>query len=145
MKKQDYSNHVRYYTPHHFIFYPIILALLVFVAVRLANSPGDKVEWLVLGSVIFLTGWLSYMMRQHYALTLQNRIVVLEMRLRYYQLTGERFENIAAELTFAQVAALRFASDKELPGLTERTVRENLSPKAIKTSIQHWVPDTMRV
>ena len=34
------------------------------------------------------------MLRQHYALTLQNRIIRLELRYRYFTLTGKRFEEI---------------------------------------------------
>ena len=85
------------------------------------------------------------MMRQHYALTCQNRIVRLEMRLRYYQLTQKRLEAIEDQLSFGQLAALRFASDEELVPLLEKTLREKLSPDAIKKAIHHWQPDQMRV
>jgi hypothetical protein len=67
------------------------------------------------------------------------------MRLRYYQLTQHRLEEIEPRLSFSQLAALRFASDSELPGLVQKTLDENLSPSAIKRSIINWVPDTMRV
>lgn len=85
------------------------------------------------------------MLRQHYALTVQNRVVRLEMRLRYYQLTHTRFEEIEPRLSFGQIAALRFASDDELPALTNRALQEQLSPDAIKRSIKNWLPDEMRV
>jgi len=88
---------------------------------------------------------LSFMTRQHYALTCQNRIVRLELRLRYYQLTNQRLEIIENQLSFKQLAALRFASDEELVGLIKRTLEENLSPADIKKSINNWVADTMRV
>ncbi len=67
------------------------------------------------------------------------------MRLRYYQLTGNRFEPFEKRLTFNQIAALRFASDDELVPLLERAVQEKLSPKDIKKSIVHWQGDYMRV
>ena len=85
------------------------------------------------------------MVRQHYALTNQNRIVRLELRLRYYQLTHKRLEEIEVNLSFGQLAALRFASDAELPQLIQQTMDKNLSPGAIKRAIQNWLPDTMRV
>jgi hypothetical protein len=85
------------------------------------------------------------MMRQHYALVCQNRIVRLEMRLRYYQITGKRFELIEDRINFKQLAALRFASDEELPGLIDKTLEQNLPPAVIKQSIRHWLPDHMRV
>ena len=72
------------------------------------------------------------MLRQHYALLLQNRIVRLEMRVRYFQMSGKRFEPVEQKLNFNQIAALRFASDSELPALVDRALKENLSPDAIK-------------
>jgi hypothetical protein len=85
------------------------------------------------------------MLRQHYAMTLQNRVVILEMRYRYFAITGERLEPLEVELTFGQIAALRFASDGELPALLQRTIAEKLPPDQIKKSIQNWLPDERRV
>lgn len=145
MKKQDYDHHTRYYVPHHFVFYPVVFVLMIFCVVQLSKAGDRFYEWLMLLFLAFLIAWLSFMMRQHYALTLQNRIVVLELRLRYYQLTGKRLETIEPELSFAQLAALRFASDEELPALTQKAVNENLSPDSIKKSIKSWVADHRRV
>ncbi|WP_255156231.1 DUF6526 family protein [Ferruginibacter sp. HRS2-29] len=101
--------------------------------------------WLIISAIAVFLGWSSFMMRQHYALICQNRIVRLEMRFRYFSLTGKRLETVERELTFGQIAALRFASDEELPGLLDKTLREKLSPDAIKRSIRNWLPDDMRV
>ncbi|MFT3703252.1 MAG: DUF6526 family protein [Agriterribacter sp.] len=142
---QQYSNHVRYYVPHHFIFYPVITALL-FITIRQAvNNTAERCIWIVISALIVIIGWLSFMLRQHYSLMVQNRIVRLEMRLRYYQLTNQRFEPIEQRLSFGQLAALRFASDEELEPLLQRTLTEGLTPDAIKKSIKNWVPDMMRV
>jgi hypothetical protein len=143
MKKQDYSNHVRYYPAHHFVFYPIIIAFLI-TSISFAIKENNNLWW-VMSGIIFLLGWLSFMMRQHYALILQNRIVRLEMRYRYFRLTQNAFEPVEMKLSFGQLAALRFASDDELPALVQKTLAENLSPTAIKKSIVNWLPDHMRV
>lgn len=145
MSKQNYHNHVRYYPPHHFFFYPIVFVLL-FISVREAiNQTGDKTIWIVIALLTVMITWLSFMTRQHYALTLQNRMVRLEMRLRYYQLTGQRLEPLEQRLSFRQIAALRFASDEELEPLLQRTLTEGLTPADIKKSIKNWTPDLMRV
>lgn len=145
MQKQQYKGHTRYYIPHHFVFYPIILTAFI-IAVRQSLIEGaSQGIWIFIAFLIFLIGSLSFMMRQHYALTNQNRIVRLEMRLRYYQLTQERFESLENKLSFKQVAALRFASDSELLPLIEKAVTENLSADAIKRLIKDWQPDYMRV
>ena len=49
------------------------------------------------------------------------------------------------ELTEGQLIALRFASDAEVAGLTERALAEGLSKKDIKKAIQVWRPDYWRV
>ncbi len=85
------------------------------------------------------------MMRQHYALGNQNRIVRLELRFRYYVITGKRLEPLESKLSFGQLAALRFASDEELAALVERALKENLSDRQIKKLIVRWLPDHMRV
>src|SRR6266700_1774016 len=93
MKKQNYSNHARYYTPHHFIFYPAVLVLLVAsIYGGCHDESGHGWLWTMVGALALLIGWLSFMMRQHYGLTLQNRVIRLEMRFRYHVLTGQRFD-----------------------------------------------------
>ena len=83
------------------------------------------------------------MLRQHYALILQNRLVQLELNFRYFALSGKRLE--AHDLTDPQKLALRFAPDDELLTLVERASREKLSPDKIKKSIINWLPDQHRV
>lgn len=145
MSKQDFRNHIRYYAPHHLVFYPVVLTLIIVSAICIFKYPDHSKEWMAITALFILVGWVAYMMRQHYALTNQNRIVRLEMRLRYFQLTGKRFEEIENHLAFGQVAALRFASDSELLSLIKKTIDENLSPSAIKKLITQWIPDHMRV
>lgn len=145
MSKQNYSNHRKYYLPHHFIFYPLALILII-VSIRFAGADADKRdEWHMIAAIIFLVAWLSFMVRQHYAIIPQNRIIRLEMRLRYFQLTGKRFEPLEQQLSSRQIAALRFASDEELLMLIDKTIRENLPAAAIKKSVLNWQADYMRV
>ncbi len=144
MQKQDYQHHIRYYPPHHYFFYPVSL-LLTIGSAWLTFREEQKLIWAAITLAFFMIMVLSVLLRQHYALDNQNRIVRLEMRLRYYQLTGKRFEPIEAQLSFGQIAALRFASDEELPALTDRAVKEQLSADNIKKVITNWQPDHMRV
>jgi hypothetical protein len=46
-----------------------------------------------------------------------------------------------ATLSMKQLAALRFASDPELPALCERAAREKLPPNDIKRAVKTWVAD----
>ena len=144
MSSQNYKNHVRYYTQHHFVFYPVAGILCGICAYQGFSSNEYRSLWHMMFAVIALIIWLSFMLRQHYSLGNQNRIVRIEMRFRYYRLTQKNFEEIEQQLTLSQILALRFASDEELVSLIERSIKEKLSADEIKRSIKNWVPDHMR-
>jgi hypothetical protein len=144
MQLQNYANHIRYYTPHHFVFYPIASLLFGISVSYIFKSDENKLLWCIMAAIIALIIWLSFMLRQHYALGNQNRIARLELRFRYYRLTQKNFEELEQQLSLSQVLALRFASDEELIALIEKTIQEKLSADEIKRSIKNWVPDYMR-
>lgn len=144
MKIQSFKNHIRYYPPHHFVYYPIIIAFLVF-SIYFVFTTKDKLIWTFISILFIMLFALAFMLRQHYALTLQNRIVRLELRYRYFSLTQKRLEDFEHQLNDEQLFALRFASDDELPALIERTLNENLSGITIKKAIIHWKGDFNRV
>ena len=85
------------------------------------------------------------MLRQHYALGNQDRIVRLEFRLRYYEMFGSSVKEIEKKLSFSQIAALRFAADEEFEGLLNRALKENMPTGEIKKAIQNWQADEMRL
>lgn len=145
MSTQNYANHIRYYPPHHFVYYPVVFFSAGLAIYFIFHFPGQQLIWLGMAGIFLLLAWLSFLMRQHYALVVQNRIVRLELRLRYYILTQKRLEDIEHKLSFPKIYALRFASDEELVSLIEKTLEQNLSHDQIKKSIRNWLPDTMRV
>jgi len=144
MEKQSFKNHVRYYAPHHFVYYPIIMTFLAF-SVYFIFTTEDQLIWTFISAIFVVLFCLGFMMRQHYALTLQNRIVRSELRYRYFALTWKRLEDIEHQLNDDQLFALRFAPDEELKGLIARTLSENLSGTEIKKAILHWKGDYERV
>ena len=145
MKEQNYEHHSRYYTPHHFVFYPLILVMCIVSAYAILNDAAQRQLWIMALVLSLMLCYLSLMLRQHYSLMNQNRIVRLEMRFRYYVLTQQRFEKLETQLSKSQIYALRFAPDEELPDLVDRAIKESLSPDAIKRAIKNWQADDMRV
>ncbi|MFQ6603727.1 DUF6526 family protein [Flavobacterium sp. C3NV] len=144
MKIQTYYNHIRFYTPHHFVYYPILMIFLA-ASIYFAFTTNDTLIWSFISVVFVFLFCLAFMLRQHYALILQNRIVRLELRYRYFTLTGKRFEEIEYKLTDDQIFGLRFAPDDELLPLIEDALKNNLSGDAIKKAIVHWKADYNRV
>lgn len=144
METQSYKNHIRYYPPHHFVYYPIIMAFLAF-SVYFIFTTENQLIWTFISGIFVVLFCLAFMLRQHYALTLQNRIVRLELRYRYFSITGKRLEDFEHQFNDEQLFALRFAPDEELPALTEKALNENLSGTAIKKAIINWKGDYDRV
>ena len=144
MKIQTYYNHIRFYTPHHFIYYPVLILFLA-ASIYLGITTEDYLIWGFISVIFIFLFAMAYMLRQHYALTLQNRIVRLEMRYRYFTLTGKRFEEFEYKLTDDQIFALRFAPDDELVPLVEDALKNSLTGDAIKKAIVHWKADYHRV
>ena len=63
-----------------------------------------------------------------YTTKLQDRIIMLEMKVRCAELLAAGEDAKLAQLGPKQIAALRFASDQELGALLDRAVREQLAP-----------------
>ena len=145
MKKQNYSNYRKYYIPHHFILLPL-LAILIFIGIRNSYlSKENSLPWLLFSIVTFCILYLAIMLRQHYALGNQNRIVRLEFKLRYFELFGKRSAPVEQQLTFDRIAALRFANDDEFTELLAKALQEGLKADQIKRAIRDWQPDNERV
>lgn len=145
MKQQSYANHKRYYIPHHFIFLPLLVFLLVLGVRNGFTDKENSLTWYLFAIVMFCLLYLAIMLRQHYALGNQNRIVRLEFKLRYFELFQKRSDAVEQQLSFGQIAALRFAKDEEFVILLNRALQENLGGDEIKKAIKDWNPDTNRV
>ena len=145
MEKQNYQNHRKFYIPHHFVFLPLLLILQITGIYQSFASEEDKLIWILFSVTIFLIFYLTIMLRQHYALELQNRIVRLEFKQRYFELFAKRSDDVEAKLSFGQIAALRFAYDDEFKELLSQALQDNISPNKIKKSIKKWRADHLRV
>lgn len=145
MKTQNYQNHSRYYAPHHFVYLPLLIILEGFGIFKIFNDEEHQLLWILFSVVIFLIFYLAIMLRQHYALVLQNRMVRLEFKQRYFEIFNLRSDLVEEKLSFSQIAALRFAYDDEFKILLEKALKENISGNEIKKSIKKWRADENRV
>lgn len=145
MKTQNFKNHPRYFPFHHFLITPLSLFFIVWTINRAnfetTESTNESIYALIGALILFLLPLLARI----YALKNQNRIILMEMRMRYFHLTGKSFEEKEINLKSNQIIALRFASDNELLSLIDDTIAKKLSSKEIKISINEWRGDYSRV
>lgn len=102
------------------------------------NTTGSSVSCLIVVAIAYVTTSRTY------TTALQDRIIRMEMLYRTDKLLSPTQRTGYALLSIKQIAALRFASDAELPALVERAVAEKLEPRAIKQAIKDWQPDLAR-
>lgn len=145
MKTQNYQNHRKFYPPHHFILLPLLMILEAYGIYKIWDDEENQLLWILFSVVIFLIFYLTFMTRQHYALGLQNRIVLLEFRQRYFEIFNKRSDEVCEKLSFGQIAALRFTYDEEFKELLYKALNENISGDEIKKSIKNWCPDNERI
>ncbi|HEY0796787.1 MAG TPA: DUF6526 family protein [Acidisarcina sp.] len=143
-KPQNYANHARFDPWFHFTLAPILIFLLISGVVGIVRANHNRHQHIVIAVGAFLLLWIVVRART-YSLRVQDRVIRLEERIRLSVLLPDPLRGRIPELTVQQLVALRFASDVEVPTLVEKTLAENLEPKAIKKSIQSWRPDHFRV
>ena len=137
------------YPWHHFVLMPLALLMAGYAVLRYAKVAGDDDQtarlWFTVAALALVGLGVLVMLRQHYALKLQDRVCRLEVRQRYFELSGQRFAALEKQLTLRQILSLRLAGDAELPALAQAAAQEKLSPKDIQARITDFQLDTMRV
>ncbi|SFQ30131.1 DUF6526 family protein [Hymenobacter arizonensis] len=143
------KNTTMLYPWHHFVLVPLALLMAGYTILRYTKVAGDDDQisrlWFSLAALASIGLGVLIMLRQHYALQLQDRICRLEVRQRYFEVSGQRFATLEKQLSLSQILSLRLAGDAELPALAQAAVAEKLSPKDIQARITDFQFDAMRV
>jgi hypothetical protein len=141
--EQTYANHRRYYPLFHFFVVPVLALNLIARIIYVVRHPGAKLNWwevLVAFTVLALAFTLRVMV-----LTVQNRVIRLEERLRLQRLLPEELRGRTGELRTAQLIALRFCSDEELPDMCRAVLSGEVGEmNDIKKRVKRWRPDWLR-
>lgn len=142
MSIQNFENHTKLVPAFHFVVLPILGINLVWSVIRIVHVlNGESVISLLLAVAFVLLALYSRL----FALSVQDRVIRLEMQLRMQQLLPADLKLRIPEFTVAQLVSLRFASNAELPALARKVLDEKLNDrKAIKKLIQNWQPDLLR-
>jgi hypothetical protein len=128
--------------PFHFFVLPVLFVNLLHTGWTVYQMPSGTTAWaLVVAAALLTLGLVARTM----ALTVQDRVIRLEMRLRLHDALPADLRNRVHELTPRQLVALRFASDAEMPELVREVLAGNLvSTKAIKGRVKDWQGDYLR-
>lgn len=143
MSEQNYSNHTRYVPPYHFFVFPVFTINFGYSLYRIGKLVFslDTVMYALVSAALVLVFFYARI----FALTVQNRVIRIEERLRYERILPADLKPRIGEFTVNQLIALRFASDAELPALARKVLDGKLTErKAIKQLIQNWKADYLR-
>ena len=141
-KAQSFENHGQYRPEYHLGVFFILLANFLWSTYQLVRgfSAGTLLGFLM--SVAFVVMFFSLRVQ---ILTVQDRVIRLEMRQRFRSVLAADLANRASSLPLRQIIALRFASDEELPSLVSEVVSGQVTaPKEIKQKVRDWQADHLR-
>ena len=140
MADQSFRNH--FYRPTHTAIAALFALLALIFIVQTMFFGRDMRDWAILSAILAV--WVLVAISRAYTVRLQDRIIMLEVKVRAAELLNAGQDAQLAKLSSKQIAALRFASDEEFGALLDRAVREQLSPKDIKAAVKTWRPDFYR-
>ncbi len=143
MSEQNLKNHVRFVPLYHFFALPMLILHFGWSIYRwiAAGLTIGGLEWVLTSAALFF----GVLYARLFALSVQDRVIRLEERLRYERVLPEELGWRAEELTVDQFVSLRFASDEELGKLMQKVLDDKLTErKAIKQLIKSWRPDYLR-
>jgi hypothetical protein len=142
-KTQNLQNHTRLVPPFHMFVLPVFLLNAggsIYYIVKEGITDGSVVN--VLMAFALLTFALYARL---FALTVQDRVIRLEMRMRLAELLPPELRPRIPQFTVAQLVSLRFAGDAELPALARKVLDEKMNNrKAIKQLVKDWQGDYLR-
>jgi uncharacterized protein DUF6526 len=141
-KPQNFKNHARFVPAFHFFVVPVLLVNFGRSLYVLRYGISFHSVFGVILALALLT--LAFLARI-FALSVQDRVIRLEMRLRLANLLPADLQGQIKEFTVGQLVGLRFASDEELPDLARRVIQDRITDRAaIKKMVKNWQADYLR-
>jgi hypothetical protein len=139
---QNFKNHAKVVPAFHYVALPILLFNVIWQVERVIHQHNfGTVVSLLVGIALVLVALNARM----FALTVQDRVIRLEMQLRLQQVLPPDLRARIPEFSVSQLVSLRFASDAELPELARKVLDEKITDrKAIKKLIRDWQADFLR-
>ena len=141
-RTQSYANHVRWFPPFHFFVVPVLLANVLNTLRHIWLTPSLSTAFAAVVAAAILMG---VVLARVMVVTVQDRVIRLEMRLRLARLLPADLQARIPDLTPKQLVALRFANDAELTALIRDVVAGKYgTQKEIKLQVKSWQADWLR-
>jgi cell division protein FtsL len=143
MAEQNFANHVRWVPGFHYFVMPVMALNFGWSIYRwkVAGFSLDAFISVLTAAALLLL--MSY--ARTFALTVQNRVIRLEERIRLERLLPEDLKPRVGEFTSGQLVAMRFACDAELPALARKVLTDKIETgKTIKQMVRNWRADYLR-
>jgi hypothetical protein len=142
-EEQSLQHHTKWVSGFHGFVLPALLLNFVWSVYRWVHL-GFNIDGLVQLITAVALMLLAFYARV-FALTVQDRVIRLEERMRLEKLLPEDLKPRIGEFATNQLVGLRFASDSELPTLARKVLNDKVADrKAIKQMIQNWRADYQR-
>ena len=139
---QSFERHARLMPLFHFFVLPVFLINFFWTVYHLYRGPSAGAAFGVILALALIALALS---ARRFALTVQDRVIRLEMRVRLRDLLPADMHGRIREFTIAQLVALRFAGDDELTSLAASVLRDHIQDKkTIKKMVKDWQADHQR-
>ncbi len=139
---QTYQNHARSLPVFHFVVLPLLLAYFIGTLYAAFSTRGLLAHLDLMLSVALILLALS---ARRMAVTVQDRVIRLEERLRMRALLPADLLPRIEEFSVSQLIALRFASDEELPALAREVLDKHIEDRnVIKQKVTRWRADHLR-
>lgn len=140
--EQSFESHLRIVPIYHYFVLPVFLINTIW---RLAELRHGIFFSSILDVLVAAALMSVALFARTFALTVQDRVIRLEMEMRFEKLLPADLRARIFEFTQSQLIALRFTGDGELPTLARQVLDEKLTNrKTIKSRIKNWRADFLR-
>jgi hypothetical protein len=139
---QTFENHARILPAYHYVAFPLFAVNFFYMLYQVVTAfSWANLVGFGLSAALILLFFVARLM----ALTVQDRVIRLEERLRMRALLPADLQPRIEEFTVKQLVALRFAGDQELPALARKVLDGTITDqKAIKRMVTAWRADDQR-
>ncbi len=142
-EQQSFAHHTKWFPAFHFFVLPALLLNIGWSISRVVHVgfSADGLVRVITAVALFVLAFCARL----FALSVQDRVIRLEERLRMEKLLPADLQPRIGEFSRGQLVSLRFASDAELPALARKVLTDKIEDrKAIKQLVQNWRADYLR-